>query len=284
MNLCSVVTADGVSEDSELTSNQEEADTKLIFHACVVLKRHPYKNIIIRNTSGDVDIIVIALGVIFKSLNQIFFDTNKGNYRKLFKLSEVGLSKEQKLAIVGFQSFTGNYFLSSFFQKGKLTSWKLLEKHHIFLQTFARLGENLTTSESLINSLEEFVCLLYGSSRYKKVNDLRFHLFRMKYENNNKIIDLSLLPPCRDVLVLHIMRAAYVANVWRNSDVGCQQLQLIEYNGWNRSGEIRWIEVEKAFPTDIASLLATEVVEDEEFAQIDEDSEDEECLLGNLEE
>ena len=106
----------------------------------------------------------------------------------------------------------------------------------------------------------------------------------MKYENNNKIIDLSLLPPCRDVLVLHIMRAAYVANVWRNSDVGCQQLQLIEYNGWNRSAEIRWIEVEKAFPTDIASLLATEVVEDEEFAQIDEDSEDEECLLGNLEE
>ena len=53
--------------------NQEEADTKLIFHACVVLKRHPYKNIIIRNTSGDVDIIVIALGVIFKSLNKKYF-------------------------------------------------------------------------------------------------------------------------------------------------------------------------------------------------------------------
>ena len=51
--------------------------------------------------------------------------------------------------------------------------------------------------------LEEFICLLYGSRRVKKVDDLRHQLFQKTYQQKNKIIDLSLLPPCQQTLRLH---------------------------------------------------------------------------------
>ena len=289
MNVCYEITTNNIGEDIELKSNQEEADTKIIFHACVIIKRYPNKKIIIRNHSGDIDIIVITLGVIFEDLEQIYFDTNKGNYRKLYKLSDVSLSKNEKSALLGFHAFTGNDYVSSFFKKGKISCWRILEKHPQFLKTFAELGESHRLSESIMfDSLEEFVCLMYGSTCHKKVNSLRLQMFQTKYEKNNTIIDLSLLPPCRNVLELHILRATYVANIWRHSNVGYQPVHVIEKNGWSSMGNIERIKSEKAFPEDVLSLLVTENVDDVDFSSVGEDSEDENeveeyGLLENLE-
>ena len=91
-----------------------------------------------------------------------------------------------------------------------------------------------------MRSLEEFVCLLYGSRGVKKIDDLRHQLFQKTYQQNNKIIDLSLLPPCEQTLRLHSLRCTFVAKIWKNSDVCTLQEPPITNHGCTGEREIQW--------------------------------------------
>ena len=119
-----------------------------------------------------------------------------------------------------------------------------------------------------MRSLEEFVCLLYGSRRVKKFNDLRHQLFQKTYQQKNKIIDLSLLPPCQQTLRLHSLRCNFVVKIRENSDVCTSQEPPITNHGWTGEREIQWIE--KAFPDDIVQLLS-EGSDDTYFEETDSD-------------
>lgn len=44
-------------------------------------------------------------------------------------------------------------------------------------------------TDTLISSLEAFVCELYGDTDIKKVNDLRYKIFKLKFK-----IDVALPP------------------------------------------------------------------------------------------
>ena len=71
-----------------------------------------------------------------------------------------------------------------------------------------------------------------------------------------KVIDLSLLPPCQSTLYLHILRSNYVARIWK-----CSLLSVVEYpsiieNGWMENGETVWVD--DAFPDDIMDILVDE--------------------------
>ena len=120
-----------------------------------------------------------------------------------------------------------------------------------------------------MRSLEKFVCLLYGSRRVKKVDDLRHQLFQKTYQQKNKIIDLSLLPPYQQTLRLHSLRCNFVAKIWKNSDVCTLQEPQITNHGWTLEREIQWID--KAFPDDIEQLLS-EGSDDTYFEETDSES------------
>ena len=47
----------------------------------------------------------------------------------------------------------------------------------------------------------------------KTVNPGRTEIFTKKHANENKIIDLLILPPCESTLFLHIKRGNYVAKL-----------------------------------------------------------------------
>jgi hypothetical protein len=70
-------------------------------------------------------------------------------------------------------------------------------------------------SKDLFLGLQELVCFLYGQ-KMKSVNEARWSMFHSKYIRENKITDLSVLPPCESVLKLHTMRANTIAYVWHN--------------------------------------------------------------------
>ena len=122
-----------------------------------------------------------------------------------------------------------------------------------------------------MRSLEEFVCLLYGSRRVKKVDDPRHHLFQNTYQQKNKIIDLSLLPPCQQTLGLHSLRCNFVAKIWKNADVCTLQESPTTNHGW--TGERKTQCIEKAFPDDIEQLLS-EGSDDTYFKETDSESSD----------
>ena len=87
---------------------------------------------------------------------------------------------------------------------------------------FANLGNSWEASEEDLKLLEEFVCHLYRGIG-KSVDELRYKLESV-YRTKNKTQDLSLLPPCRRSLVLHLKRANDIGRIWK----------LVMFSSYNR--------------------------------------------------
>eukprot|EP00794_Sanderia_malayensis_P002605 gene2605-biopygen2134 len=84
-----------------------------------------------------------------------------------------------------------------------------------------------------------------------------------KLEREKKIIDLSLLPPCKENLRLHILRANYVAMIFRQANGLMLQLDAPVDHGWNEAGSVRWSDT--CYPEDISELLLNQVEVNEEL-------------------
>ena len=91
--------------------------------------------------------------------------------------------------MLGFHAFTGNDYISSFFRKGEIACWKIVEKYPRFVSIFTSLGLSWELEEELADALEQYVCLLYGS-RKKRVNGVRSEIFECKHVNQRKVIDI----------------------------------------------------------------------------------------------
>ena len=74
---------------------------------------------IVRNHSGDVDINVILIAKTIDTPEKVILDFNKGKYRKLLWLSDIDMTDDKNMCLIGFQAFTGSDYTSAFFRKGK---------------------------------------------------------------------------------------------------------------------------------------------------------------------
>lgn len=93
------------------------------------------------------------------------------------------------------------------------------------LEALASLG-NADPSPQVYSELERFVCLLYKSQLYTTVDELRWFLF------SNRAAEGESLPPTTGSLKLHILRAHYIAMVWRRASESHPSLPSpVEY-GW----------------------------------------------------
>ncbi|KAG1674095.1 Kelch-like protein 1 [Nymphon striatum] len=94
----------------------------------------------------------------------------------------------------------------------------------------------------LFNSVERYVCMIYGYPREKLVNVVRSKLFDKKFTKGGKVIDMALLPPYSLSLVLHIKRANYVAKIWRSFLTSWLDAEEITESGWLADGETYWVD------------------------------------------
>ena len=83
------------------------------------------------------------------------------------------------------------------------------------MEAISQLGETWNVSEDQLCLIEKFVCCLYNSRKHS-MNNARFELFMKKFVHENKIINISTLPPCQSSLFLHIRRAKYIAKIWKS--------------------------------------------------------------------
>ena len=171
--MCFAFSRNGLERCQELSFNQEEADTKTILHCAHALGSDEDGIVILRCHSGDTDINVIASSLIIDDARRTFIDFNTGDHRKLLCLEDLDLNQMEKSALIGLHSFTGNDYVSSSFRKSKKISWETLRYNPKFVEAFSELGTMWLPSSQLQSALEEFVCLLFGSRRMKKINDLR---------------------------------------------------------------------------------------------------------------
>ena len=162
----------GVTVSEELSSNQEEADTKVILHCNHALKEDSKSVVVLRSPSADTDIFILAACLLNPA--KIYLDYGKGKQRKGFWLNKLGKDvTKYKAALIGFHAFTGNDYVSSFFKKGKSTCWKKMKKNQIFIEAFKKLGSSWNVDDSTLEALEHFVCALYGYTGQKSINVVR---------------------------------------------------------------------------------------------------------------
>ena len=121
--------------------------------------------------------------------------------------------------------------------------------------------------------LAKYVCKLYGLSD-TTVNRVRFKIVEKKYQNDNKIVDISLLPPYCSTLRLHILRANTIAYLWKQTQNAIIYVPDITTNGWINYDEIKWVEsvflqeIENLvidFSSDIDDVFGSYVETDEEY-------------------
>ena len=137
------------------------------------------------------------------------------------------------------------------------------------MQIFGELGSQDSASENTAAGLEKFVCFLYGGKRLSSVNRVRKTIFWRSYSRDNKVIDLSLLPPCQTSLERHIRRATYLARIWRQASHPMMNIQDPQFYGWNEDLSTDWISV--PYPEDISELL---LANDEEMTASESESSD----------
>ena len=126
----------------------------------------------------------------------------------------------------------------------------------------------------------------HGSSSNKKiksVDKLCSIMFWAKLRINDKVPDLSLLPPCRlfpcsSSLKKHTSRAHYVAKIWRKAELPLQDIGSFQHNGWLPDGSIDWIQ--DPFPEELGSLFVEksepeyDVYEGEDNENLEEEDDD----------
>jgi len=152
------------------------------------------------------------------------FDTGVGNKRRMINVLDVRQGKDFSKALLSLHAFTGCDTTSTFVRQSKVKSMKLLQKNSNFIRVFCRLGNDNNVHEDDFSALEKFVCRMYHPSKptYTDLNRLRVDCFRQKFHprastvlSNTDGMDLSLLPPCRASLRMHILRSNYKTYIWK---------------------------------------------------------------------
>ena len=224
---------DGVSvqrtEVPELQSNQEEADTRMLLHACHATSSGA-ESVVIR--SPDTDVVVIGLWAANQLQCRLVMDIGSGSHRKVFSLTSLAQSLGLAVcnALPGYHAFTGCDSTSSFTRRGKSASFKLVLGGEASAMT--SLGSTLEPEDQLLRSCEKFVCRMYGKESYSTVNDLRYHLFC-----TSALKSYADLPPTDDALLQHVKRSNFQAYLWKHC-LSSGQVPSPHGHGWKIDGDV----------------------------------------------
>ena len=167
-------------------------------------------------------------------------DTGTGNNRRQINITKLALTLPSCLrnVILGLHALTGCDTTSCFAGKGKLNGLKILQYDKNLIVSFARFGTSENIEEDDLHMLESFVCKLYGKPLYDSVDKVRFDKVRQSFKCSRSLlsstngIDLSQMPPCKEVLLLHIQRANFQTLNWRNASIPNLELPTPKNNGW----------------------------------------------------
>ena len=90
-------------------------------------------------------------------------------------LGSIEMNNIKRKALLGFHAFIGNDYVSSFFRKGKMTCWKIIENNDRFEEFFSELGLGLQIDDNITMLAEEYVIRLY-CGRSKDLDAFRYNI------------------------------------------------------------------------------------------------------------
>jgi len=224
---CKKVTRVSVQDVLELTCSHEEADTRILLHV-----QHAgtcnFPNVVV--AADDTDVLMMLLANSSRINTNIYLKSGTSGKIKIVHINQVvkSLGRPVCEALPGMHAFTGCDSVSAFAGKGKIKAFKLVSQSDTYQHTFRQVGQYWKVSEDLHMKLEEFTCALYGAPGSSDINACRYRLFCAKKGE----LESTQLPPCRDCLRKHTLRANYQAAIWRRCLQATVDVPTPNGNGW----------------------------------------------------
>ena len=97
-------------------------------------------------------------------------------------------------ALCGFHALTGSDYTASFHRKGKKRPFETIRKSAVYRKAFSELGDSENITQELEETMESFVCSIYGGGKIISVNELRYNKL-VKKSNKLRSSEPSSLPP-----------------------------------------------------------------------------------------
>lgn len=221
-----------------LNCDHEEADTRMFLHAAHASQS--YKNIIIK--SPDTDVLVLAISLIENINAHLFISYGTLKSMKIYDINVIyqTLGSDVSKALIGVHVYTGCDSVSSFKGKSKVKAYKAMTDSKEYIAAFQALGMSWEISNNLISQLESFTCLIYGQNKCSDIDNCRYIYLRLGYKNDD------MLPPNRDALMKHILRANYQTSVLRKSLLCEIKKPCPSAHGWkvfNNCLKIDWMSL-----------------------------------------
>jgi hypothetical protein len=251
-----------------LQCHHEEADTRIIFHLCSIISTQ--HTVAVRCTDTDVFILLLYhVSHHQDCTSEVWMDVglSTNNTRRYISISTLVSHLDQSVidALPALHAFTGSDYTASFMNKGKIRALQLMMKERSFTDAFAALGAGGDIPSLSAIEIERFTCSLYGMTKLKDINDVRYALFQQKYapkRNKSPLekiqgINPSSMPPCHAVLRNKLLRTNFVVSVWKNANTPKPVKLNAEQHGWNLANckyYINWFECSQ-LPPNILDII-----------------------------
>ena len=220
-----------------LACSQEEADTRLLFHAFHAYNQG-HRKLMVCATDTDVVVIAIAVASVLDNC-EIWVAFGYGSKVRYIPCHQIAINigSDASWGLLFLHAVSGCDTVSSFHGIGKKTAWNAWCSMPHLKPLFAKLSRapsHLTAQD--FEELERFVIIMYQrTSTASHVNEARKKLFIQRYKMEN-------IPPTLDALEQHVKRAVYQAgHIWGQSLIGYPEVPSPESWGWERvTNESSW--------------------------------------------
>ena len=233
----------------ELSSNQEEADTK-VFLAAKLAQDIGCSNIGIFTV--DSDVAILACFYAMKLQSRLLVNIGSGCNVRILDVGNTEWSVDLLNSLPSLHAISGCDAVSAFNGIGKAKWLSTVEKKEEYLCALDNLGESLEVSENLFANIEHLVCHLYGMPNEVDVNNGRYKTFC-----KSKTPEPHQLPPTKDELLQHVKRANYQSYIWKRAFMVNPDVPSPTGHGWSENDshlEIVWMENQPA-PESLLELV-----------------------------
>lgn len=210
------VTSTYVEYVDSLSSNHEEADTRILLHIAYAGTLDVQQVVVF---SPDTDVFVLLVHHFPQlKVGTLYFKTGrKGLHRDMTRYIPVhevvgSMNRQQKQIMLAVYCITGCDTCSSLHGIGKKKAFQVMSKNADELENLTNLGTEPTISAETKAAAIKLVGLLYGHTNCTSLNALRSVLALRK-----RPVKPRKMPPTNNSFSLHLLRCIHQLLIWRSA-------------------------------------------------------------------
>ena len=234
-----IISPKGISDCSELSITQEEADTRIILHAFNADKLYRENDvngrIIVKSPDTDVLVLLIHYFPQMTHISELWFQTGMitsiKDCRRYIPVHELCGSLNSVLCKIlpAAHAITGCDTTSSLFGIGKKSMLKALKETPVHFNDLSQISLlDIEDSEAVSRKL---VTRLYDPKGKSKRCHTNLNSFRVKLATC-KDSSLVRLPPCEASFKQHVLRSSFQTKIWMTAHIAKSAIGSPLQFGW----------------------------------------------------